>query len=116
MGAGNIGFLLSAVCCSGGDNTSERDNLANSPCHACAIYTNCSLLELIFEPVVVLLEDQRSQASCKSNIKANILSIELVLYAFYLLIHAKLKRTFKEKSSVVTFFTVEQPKMINIIK
>ena len=114
MGAGNIVFLLSTVCCSGGDNTSKRDNLANSPCHA--INRNCSLLELIFKPVVVLLEDQRSEASCKSNIKATVLSIELVLYAFYLLIHAKLKRTFKEKSSVVTFFTVEQPRMINIIK
>ena len=114
MGAGNIVFLLSAVCCSGGDNTSKRDNLANSPCHA--IYRNYSLLELIFKPVVVLLEDQRSETSCKSNIKATVLSIELVLYAFYLLIHSKLKRTFKEKSSVVIFFTVEQPRMINIIK
>ena len=82
MGAGNIGFLLSAVCCSGGDNTSKRDNLANSPCHA--IYRNYSLLELIFKPVVVLLEDQRSKASCKSNTKATILSIELVFSVFIL--------------------------------
>ena len=75
------------------------------------VYFNSSL-----NPLFLLLEDHRSEASCKSNIKATILSIELVLYAFYLLIHAKLKRTFKEKSSVVTFFTVEQPRMINIIK
>ena len=76
MGAGNISCLLSAVCCSGGDNTSKRDNLANLPCQA--IYRNRSLLKLIIKPVVVLLEDQTSKASCERNVKATILSIELV--------------------------------------
>ena len=97
VGAGNIGCLLSAVCCGGSVNTLERDNLANLPCQA--IYRNCSLLKLNIEPTSLLLEDPRSKASCERNIKATILSIELVLYTFYLLIHAKLKCTFKEEKS-----------------
>ena len=97
MVAGNIDCLLSAVCYSDSVNTSERDNLANLPCQA--IYRNCTLLKLNIEPTSLLLENQRSKASCERNIKATILSIELVLYTFYLLIHAKLKCTFKEEKS-----------------
>ena len=67
--------------------TSERDVFIPLPCSA--IYGYFSVFELIIKPVVVLLEDQRSKASCKSNIKATFLSIELaVFYAFHLLIPA----------------------------
>ena len=111
MGAGNIGCLLSAGCCIRVAITPQRG--ITLPIHLATQYTGTVVyLNSSLNPVVVLLEDQRSEASCKSNIKATILSIDLVLYAFHLLIHAKLKCTFKEKSSVVTFFTVEQPRMI----
>ena len=46
------------------------------------IYGHLSAFELIIKPVIVLLEDQRSEAICKRNIKANVPFIELVYYAF----------------------------------
>ena len=66
--------------------TSERDVFIPLPCSA--IYGYFSVFELIIKPVVVLLEDQRSEASCKRNIKATFLSIELVFYALHMLIRA----------------------------
>ena len=48
-------------------------------------------LKLVIKPVAVLLEDQRSKASRKRNIKATLLSIELVFYAFHPLIRAIFK-------------------------
>ena len=48
------------------------------------IYCYFSLFKLVIKPVPVLLEDQGSKASCKKNVKATILSIELVYYGFQL--------------------------------
>ena len=81
MGTGNIGCLLSAVWYSGRFDTSERDAFVELPCsELCGYYP---LLKLIFKPGAVLLEDQRSAASCERNTKATLLLIELVFYAFY---------------------------------
>ena len=81
MGTGNIGCLLSAVWYSGRFDTSDRDAFIELPCsELCGYYP---LLKLIFKPVAVLLEDQRSAASCERNTKATLLLIELVFYAFY---------------------------------
>ena len=81
MDTGNIGCLLSAVWYSGRFDTSERDAFIELPCsELCGYYR---LLKLIFKPVSVLLEDQRSAASCERNTKATLLLIELVFYAFY---------------------------------
>ena len=80
VGTGNIGYLLSAVCYSSSFATSERDDFIHLPCSA--IYGYLSVLELVIKPVTVLLEDQRSEASCKRNIKANVPLLELVYYAF----------------------------------
>ena len=75
-GAGNIGYLLSAVWYNSSFTTSEWEVFIHSPCFG--IYDYFSVFELIIKPVVVLLEGQRSKASCKRNIKATFLSIELV--------------------------------------
>ena len=80
MGAGNVDYLLSAVWHRRSFATSERDDLIHLPCSA--IYGYLSVFKLIIKPVVVLLEDQRSEASCKRNIKANVPLFELVYYAF----------------------------------
>ena len=81
MDTGNIGCLLSAVWYSGRFDTSERDAFIELPCsELCGYYR---LLQLIFKPVTVLLEDQRSAASCERNTEATLLLIELVFYAFY---------------------------------
>ena len=81
MGTGNIGCLLSAVWYSGRFDTSERDAFIELPCsELCGYYR---LFQLIFKPVTVLLEDQRSAVSCERNTKATLLLIELVFYAFY---------------------------------
>ena len=37
-----------------------------------AIYDWSSVFQLVIKPVAVLLEDQRSKANCKRNIKANL--------------------------------------------
>ena len=71
--------------------TSERHDFIHLRCSA--IYGYLSVFELIIKPVVVLLEDQRSKASCKRNIKATVPLFELVCYAFPLYtikIHAKI--------------------------
>ena len=81
MDTGNIGCLLSAVWYSGRFDTSERDAFIELPCSELCGYHR--LLKLIFKPVSVLLEDQRSAASCERNTKATLLLIELVFYAFY---------------------------------
>ena len=86
VGAGNIGCLLSAVWYNSSFTTSEREVFIHSPWFG--IYGYFSVFELIIKPLFVLLEDQRSKASCKRNIKATSLSIELVFYAFRLLIRA----------------------------
>ena len=62
VGAGNIGCLLSAVWYSSSFATSERDVSVRLLCFA--IYGYFSVLELIIKPVAVLLDDQRSEASC----------------------------------------------------
>ena len=81
MGTSNIGCLLSAVWYSGRFDTSERDAFVELPCsELCGYYP---LLKLIFKHGAVLLEDQRSAASCERNTKATLLLIELVFYAFY---------------------------------
>ena len=78
VGAGNNGYLLSAVCYSSTFDTSSRDVFIPLPCFA--IYGYFSVFELVIKPIAVLLEDQRSKASCKSNIKATFLSIELAVF------------------------------------
>ena len=91
LGAGNIDYLLSAVWYSSSFETSERDDFIHLPCSA--IYGYLSVFKLIIKPVVVLLEDQRSEASCERNIKANVPLFELVYYTFPLYtikIHAKI--------------------------
>ena len=81
MGTSNIGCLLSAVWYSGRSDTSQRDAFIELPCSELCGYHR--LLKLIFEPVSVLLEDQRIAASCERNTKATLLLIELVCYASY---------------------------------
>ena len=80
VGAGNIGSLLSATWYSVYFSSSKRDLFIRSPCSS--LDSDFSLLELILKPFTVLLEDHRSKASCKSNIKASLLLIELVFFAF----------------------------------
>ena len=57
--------------------TSERDVFIPLPCSA--IYGYFSVFELIIKPVVVLLEDQRSEASCERLSKATFLFTELII-------------------------------------
>ena len=78
---GNIGCLLCAVLHRGRFDTSERDAFIELPCSEFCGYH--PLLKLLFKPVTVLLEDQRSKASRERNTKATLLLIELVFYAFY---------------------------------
>ena len=85
VGTGDIGYLSSAARCSRGFDTSTRDDFIDILRQRIYFYFN--LFKLVVKPVAVLLEDQRSTASCKGNIKATILSIELVYYAFKLKIH-----------------------------
>ena len=66
---------------SGRFDTSERDAFIELPCSELCGYHR--LLKLIFKPVSVPLEDQRSAASCERNTKATLLLIELVFYTFY---------------------------------
>ena len=71
VGSGNIGCLLSAVWYNSSFTTSEREVFIHSP--RFGIYGYLSVFELIIKPLFVLLEDQRSKASCKRNIKATFL-------------------------------------------
>ena len=51
-----------------------------------------TVLKLVIKPVAVLLEDQRSEGSCKRNFKANVPLFKLVYYAsplYTIKIHAK---------------------------
>ena len=82
---GNIGSLLSATRYSVYFSSSKRDLFIRSPCSSLDSYF--SLFELILKPFTVLLEDQRSKASCKRKIKASLLLIELVFFAFHPVIH-----------------------------
>ena len=66
VGAGNIGYLSSAARCSGGFDTSTRDDFIDIPRQRIYFYFN--LFKLVVKPVAILLEDQRSTASCKRNI------------------------------------------------
>ena len=85
VGAGNIGSLLSATWYSVHFSSSKMDLFIRSPCSSLDSYF--SLFELILKPFTVLLEDQRSKASCERNINASLLLIELVFYAFQQVIH-----------------------------
>ena len=76
VGAGNIGCMLCAVCYHGSFDTSTKDDFIGIPLQT--IYGYLIVFKLVIKPVAVLFEDQRSKASCKRNIKATILSIELV--------------------------------------
>ena len=78
MGAGSIGRLLSATYHSDSFNTSKRDAFILLPC--LAIYKYFSIYKLITEPLYLLLEDQRSEISCKRNIKATRPSMERLVY------------------------------------
>ena len=78
MGAGSIGHLLSATYHSDGFNTSKRDAFILLPC--LTIYKYFSIYELITEPLYLLLEDERSEISCKRNIKATRPSVERLVY------------------------------------
>ena len=82
---GNIGSLLSATRYNVYFSSSKRDLFIRSPCSSLDSYF--SLFELILKPFTVLLEDQRSKASCKRKIKASLLLIELVFFAFQPVIH-----------------------------
>ena len=62
MGAGNIGCLLFAVCYRWRFGFSKRHFFIRLPC--LAIYGCISFVKLVIKPVAVLLEDERSKASC----------------------------------------------------
>ena len=66
--------LLSDTFHSDSFNTSKRDAFILLPC--LAIYNYFSVYKLITEPLYLLLEDQRSESSCKRNIKATRPSME----------------------------------------
>ena len=79
VGAGSIGRLLSATYHSDSFNTSKRDAFILLPWLAIYKYfTVCN--KLITEPVYLLLEGQRSEISCKRNVKATRPSMERLLY------------------------------------
>ena len=59
-------------------NTSKRDAFILLPC--LAIYKYFSIYKLITEPLYLLLEDQRSEISCKRNIKATRPLMERLVY------------------------------------
>ena len=75
MGAGR---LLPATYHSDSFNTSKRDAFIVLPC--LAIYNYFTVCKLITEPVYSLPEDQRSEISCKRNIKATRPSMERLVY------------------------------------
>ena len=77
MGAGNVGYLLSAVPYSCRFNTSKGDAAIYLPCQG--IYRYFSVFELVVKPVSVLLEEQRSETSCKRNSTRTILLYQLRL-------------------------------------
>ena len=58
-------------------NTSKGDAFIFLPCFA--IYNNFSVFKLVVKPVSVLLEDHRSETSCKRNITTTILLYQLRL-------------------------------------
>ena len=59
-------------------NTSKRDAFILLPC--LGIYKYSIVYKLIAEPLYLLLEDQRSEISCKRNIKATRPSMERLVY------------------------------------
>ena len=77
VGAGNIGYLLSAVRYSCSFNTSKGDTFIYLPCFA--IYRYFSVFKLVVKPVSVLLEDHRSETSCNRNITTTTLLYQLRL-------------------------------------
>ena len=80
VGAGNIGCLLSANGDSACFNAPKRNPYIHVP--RWTIYNYLGFLTLVIKPVAVLLEDQRSKASCERNIKRASLFIELVNHFF----------------------------------
>ena len=80
VGAGNIGCLLSA----NGDSTCFNAPKRNPYIHVprWTIYNYLGFLKLVIKPLAVLLEDQRSKASCERNIKRASLFIKLVNHFF----------------------------------
>ena len=59
-------------------NTSKRDAFILLPC--LGIYKYSIVYKLNAEPLYLLLEDQRSEISCKRNIKATRPSMEWLVY------------------------------------
>ena len=77
MGVDNIGYLLSAARYSCSFNISKGDDFIHLP--SFAIYSYVSVFKLVFKPVSVLLEDHRSETSCKRNITTTKLLYQLRL-------------------------------------
>ena len=98
---GSIGRLLSATYHSDGFNTSKTDAFILLLC--LATYKYFSIYKLITEPLYLLLEDQRSEISCKRNIKDTRPSMERLVYygllCFLALNSFQTKTCFTEKSS-----------------
>ena len=80
VGAGNIGCLLSANGYGACFNAPKRNPYIHVPPYA--IYNYLGFLKLVIKPVAVLLEDQRSKASCERNIERASLFFELVNHFF----------------------------------
>ena len=99
MGASNIGYLLSSVCYNGSVDASKRDAFIDLPCSE--FYAYHHLLELVIKPVAVLLEDQRSKASCERNIKAYLLLIDCSRFRYFPEFVLYQNRSSKEKSSLI---------------
>ena len=82
-------------------NTAKRDAFIQLPC--LGIYKYSIVYKLNAEPLYLLLEDQRSEISCKRNIKATRPSMERLVYyglLYFLAINSfQTKTCFKEKSS-----------------
>ena len=78
-GCKNIGCLISAVLYSGSLDTSTRDDFIGIRRSLDNLLFFFTLFKLVIKPVALLVKiSQRSKASCKRNVKATILSIELV--------------------------------------
>ena len=77
VGASNIGYLLSSVRYSRSFNNSKGNVFIYLPC--IAIYSCFSVFKLVVKSVAVLLEDHRSETSCKRNITTITLLYQLRL-------------------------------------
>ena len=75
LGAGSIDYLLSASFYSRIFNASKRFDFISLPGRA--IYSDFSVVKFFLKPVAVLLEDQRSKASCERHSQATFLFLGL---------------------------------------